>query len=46
MIEHLVAPVVRVAAPNTPAPFAPVLEEVYVPSVGRIADAVRDVVNG
>jgi pyruvate dehydrogenase E1 component beta subunit len=45
LLESLVAPVRRVAAPNTPAPFAPVLEEVYVPSVERIADAVRKVVN-
>ena len=45
MLESLVAPVVRVAAPNTPAPFSPPMEEFYVPSVERIAEAVRQVVN-
>lgn len=44
LIESLVAPVVRVAAPNTPAPFAPALEKNYVPGVDRIACAVREVV--
>ena len=43
MIEHLVAPIKRVAAPNTPAPFAPPMERFYVPQVDRIADAVREV---
>jgi len=33
-----------VAAPNTPAPFSPPMEKFYVPSVERIADAVREVV--
>jgi pyruvate/2-oxoglutarate/acetoin dehydrogenase E1 component len=43
MIDHLTAPVKRVAAPNTPAPFAPPMEKFYVPSVERIAEAVRRV---
>ncbi|MBU4270436.1 MAG: alpha-ketoacid dehydrogenase subunit beta [Planctomycetes bacterium] len=43
MIDHLTAPIKRVAAPNTPAPFAPPMEEYYVPSVERIAEAVRQV---
>ena len=43
MIEHLTAPVKRVAAPNTPAPFAPPMENFYVPSVERIAEGVREV---
>jgi len=42
MMESLIAPVKRVAAPNTPAPFAPPMEEFYVPSVDRIADGVRE----
>ena len=45
MIEHLTAPVKRVAAPNTPAPFSPPMEEFYVPNVNRIAEAVREVVS-
>ena len=43
MMEHLLAPVKRVAAPNTPAPFAPPMEKFYVPDVQRIAAAARDV---
>jgi len=37
----LMAPVKRIAAPDTPVPFAPVMENFYVPSVDRIKDAVR-----
>ena len=39
--DYLLAPVTRVAAPNTPAPFAPVLEAEYVPQVDRIADTIK-----
>ncbi|MDP8977445.1 MAG: alpha-ketoacid dehydrogenase subunit beta [Actinomycetota bacterium] len=35
-----------VTAPHTPPPFSPVLEDEYVPSAARIADAVRDTVGG
>jgi pyruvate/2-oxoglutarate/acetoin dehydrogenase E1 component len=42
--DCLLAPVTRVAAPNTPAPFAPVLEKQYVPQPERIADAIRRLV--
>jgi 2-oxoisovalerate dehydrogenase E1 component beta subunit len=38
--DHLEAPVVRVTGPDTPYPPA-VLEQEYLPSVDRIADAVR-----
>jgi 2-oxoisovalerate dehydrogenase E1 component beta subunit len=41
--DHLEAPVVRVTAPDVPYPPAS-LEERYLPSVDRIADAVRSVV--
>ncbi len=37
------APIVRVSAPDTPAPFAPPMERLYVPSEQRIIDAVRAV---
>ena len=30
-----------VTAPHTPVPFTPVLEDLYIPSAGQIADAVR-----
>ena len=35
------APVKRVSAPDTPAPFAPAMEQFYVPSVERVVDAVK-----
>ena len=45
MIESLTAPIQRVAAPNTPAPFSPPMEKFYVPNVDRITEAVRRVVS-
>jgi len=45
MIEYLTAPVKRVAAPNTPAPFAPPMEKFYVPSVERISQGIREVMS-
>jgi pyruvate/2-oxoglutarate/acetoin dehydrogenase E1 component len=35
-----------VTAPHTPPPFSPVLEDQYVPTAARIADAVRATVGG
>jgi pyruvate/2-oxoglutarate/acetoin dehydrogenase E1 component len=35
------APVKRVSAPDVPAPFAPVMEQFYVPSVERVVAAVK-----
>jgi pyruvate/2-oxoglutarate/acetoin dehydrogenase E1 component len=35
------APIKRVSAPDTPVPFAPVMEQFYVPSAERIVDAVK-----
>jgi pyruvate/2-oxoglutarate/acetoin dehydrogenase E1 component len=35
------APIKRVSAPDTPAPFAPVMEQFYVPSEERVVDAAR-----
>ena len=42
-LGYLEAPIRRVAAPNTPVPFAPVMENYYVPSVEKIVTAVRSV---
>ncbi len=42
--SDLKAPPKMVTAPHTPVPFSPVLEDLYVPSPERIADAVRSVV--
>jgi len=44
MIDFLVAPVKRVAAPSTPAPFSPPMEKFYVPDAERIARAARDLI--
>jgi pyruvate dehydrogenase E1 component beta subunit len=39
--ETLVAPIIRVASPDVPVPFTPVLENAYRPDVGRIVEAAR-----
>ena len=41
-IGSLEGPIRRVAAPDTPVPFAPVMENYYIPSVERIVAAVND----
>ena len=41
MIDFLIAPVTRVAAPDTPAPFSPPMERFYVPDAARIVNAAR-----
>ena len=38
---YLDAPVVRVATPDCPIPFSPVLEEYLIPSVKRITEEAR-----
>jgi 2-oxoisovalerate dehydrogenase E1 component beta subunit len=40
--EHLDAPVRRLAAPDTPVPFAPVLEKAFIPQVDDVATALRE----
>lgn len=42
--EHLLAPVKRIAALDTPVPFAPVMENYYVPSVEKITEGVLEIV--
>ncbi len=44
--HSLRAPIRKVTAPHTPVPFAPELEDAYVPSVEKIIAAVRDVLGG
>jgi pyruvate/2-oxoglutarate/acetoin dehydrogenase E1 component len=36
--DYLDAPVVRITAPHTPVPFAPLMERLYVPSAERIVE--------
>jgi len=40
--DRLDAPIRRIAAPDTPVPFSPPLEERYIPQVEDVAAAVRD----
>jgi acetoin:2,6-dichlorophenolindophenol oxidoreductase subunit beta len=42
--DTLDAPIKRITAPHTPVPFSPPLEQFYVPSSDRIAEAVREIV--
>lgn len=39
--DYLDAPIKRVAAPDTPIPFSPVLEQAYIPSAEKIIKAVE-----
>jgi pyruvate dehydrogenase E1 component beta subunit len=39
--DSLMSPVTRVASPDVPVPFTPVLEDAYRPDVQRIVDAAR-----
>ena len=42
--NSLKAPIAMVTAPHTPVPFSPSLEDLYIPSPDRIAEAVRKTV--
>jgi 2-oxoisovalerate dehydrogenase E1 component len=44
--DHLDAPIERVAAPDAPVPFAPLLEKMVIPSEERIERAIRAAVGG
>lgn len=39
--KSLKAPIKMVTAPHSPMPFSPSLEDLYIPSPGRVAEAVR-----
>jgi pyruvate dehydrogenase E1 component beta subunit len=41
-IEMLVAPIKRIAAPNTVVPFSPPMENFYIPQVHRICSEIRE----
>jgi 2-oxoisovalerate dehydrogenase E1 component beta subunit len=41
--EALDAPVRRIAAPDAPVPFSPPLERAFIPQVGDVVDAVRQI---
>ncbi len=44
VFDWLDAPITRVNAPDTPVPFAPTLENFFIPDNKRIAQAVRDII--
>jgi pyruvate/2-oxoglutarate/acetoin dehydrogenase E1 component len=39
--EYLDAPIVRIAAPDTPVPYAPTLEEHFLPNAERVVKAIQ-----
>ncbi|MHB1134040.1 MAG: alpha-ketoacid dehydrogenase subunit beta [Chloroflexota bacterium] len=41
LFEYLDGPITRVAAPDTPVPYSPTLEDAYLPKAEHIAAAVR-----
>ncbi len=43
--EDLDAPVRRIAAPDTPVPFSPVLEKAFIPQVDDVARGLRELVD-
>jgi pyruvate dehydrogenase E1 component beta subunit len=43
--DNLRAPIRQVTAPHTPVPFSPPLEDLYVPSAERVAEACRSLVH-
>jgi 2-oxoisovalerate dehydrogenase E1 component beta subunit len=42
--EDLDAPVRRIAAPDTPVPFSPVLEKAFIPQVDDVARALKELI--
>ena len=40
--EDLDAPVKRIAAPDTPVPFSPVLEQAFIPQVADVVAGLRE----
>jgi len=42
LFEYLDGPITRVAAPDVPFPYAPLLEEAYLPNAGKILTAARE----
>lgn len=40
--DYLLAPIRRIAAPNTPAPFSPPMEKFYIPQPERIVSEVKE----
>lgn len=43
--DYLISPITRIAAPNTPAPFSPVMEKFYIPQPERIVEVVKKILD-
>jgi pyruvate dehydrogenase E1 component beta subunit len=43
LTDYLIAPIKRIAAPNTPVPFSPVMENYYIPQLERIIKEIKEV---
>ena len=43
--EYLDAPVMRMAAPDTPVPFSPPLEKAFLPQVEDVLESLRTLVS-
>ncbi|MEM6625946.1 MAG: alpha-ketoacid dehydrogenase subunit beta [Pseudomonadota bacterium] len=43
--KSLKAPIKKVTCPHTPVPFAPSLEDAFLPNAGRVAEAVKEAVS-
>jgi pyruvate/2-oxoglutarate/acetoin dehydrogenase E1 component len=43
--EDLDAPVRRIAAPDTPVPFSPVLEKAYIPQVDDVVRGLKELID-
>ena len=41
VFEYLDAPVVRIAAPDTPVPYSPPLEEAFLPNAQKVIEKAR-----
>jgi pyruvate dehydrogenase E1 component beta subunit len=41
--DHLISPIKRIAAPNTPVPFSPSMENFYVPQLSRIIKEIKEI---
>lgn len=42
--DYLKVPIARIAAPNTPAPFSPIMEKSYIPQPDKISMIIEDLV--
>ena len=42
--DYLLAPIQRITAPNTPVPFAPAMENIYVPKPERIVAEIKKMI--